>query len=74
MDTSRNVYSVNYDDEGRVTGFRNPDDNETTIIYSNDNLLSSINNPDGSSIKYTFDSNFQLVRLSLYCNPNITYL
>lgn len=62
-DGSRNVYSVEYDEGGRVTGFVNPDGNRTTINYSSDGLLSEIENPDGSTVKYSFDSNLQLVSL-----------
>lgn len=60
-DSSGYVYSVDYDEVGRVTGLTTPDGNKTTLNYNTANLLSSIVNPDGSSITYFFDSKPQLV-------------
>ena len=60
-DSGGNVYNVEYDEMGRVTTFLNPDGNRTLLTYNEDDLLSSIQNADGSSVHYAYDSEFQLV-------------
>ena len=63
-DSDGNTYNTVYDQDGKITEFRNPDGTRMMLNYEK-GLVSSVVNPDGSEITYSYDSNDKMVSLRI---------
>ena len=64
-DSDGNTYSTIYDQDGKITEFRNPDATRMLLSYDSKGLVANVVNPDGSEITYSYDSDDKMVSFTV---------
>ena len=61
MDSNGFEYKTEYNGDGLISAFVNPDGSKTQINYYDEGHIRSIVNPDGSEVTFTYDANDRVV-------------
>ena len=61
MDSNGFEYNTEYNGDGLISAFGNPDGSTTQINYDDEGHIRSIVNPDGSEVTFMYDSNDRVV-------------